>query len=101
MTADENTAPPKRTLEGVVANFVAGLGARLNSIDAAYKAGDWEELQMLSHKLAGAALFGYPELGQVAHTLEKAVKNQELEELPGLIGAVKGECGKIAQQTSL
>lgn len=101
MTADTSLETPKRTLEGVVSRFVKGLGGRLEAINQAHAAQNWEELLMLSHKLAGAALFGFPDLGGAAHNLEMAVKSGKTKELQELINAVAQQCDFCLKRTPL
>ncbi|HEY1691758.1 MAG TPA: Hpt domain-containing protein [Polyangiaceae bacterium] len=54
--------------------FAAGLGARLDAIEALVAAGTWEEVRRGVHRLRGAAAtYGFAALGERAATIEEAL----------------------------
>lgn len=56
-----------------VARFRAKLPARIDEIEAAWRAGDSARAEAAAHKLAGAgATFGLPESSEIARRLETA-----------------------------
>jgi periplasmic divalent cation tolerance protein len=56
-----------------VARFRAKLPARIDEIEAAWRAGDGARAETAAHKLAGAAgTFGLPAAGEIARRLEAA-----------------------------
>lgn len=78
-----------------MAHFVLGLEERLQAIEQAVLLKEWIGVESLSHKLAGAALFGFPEIGEAAHALEKAVRKGEHHEAPQHLLALKERCRAV------
>ncbi len=82
-------------IERVVANFLKGLPDRMDAITTAYDENDWGSLRSLTHKLAGAAIFGYPQLGAAAHEVEKCVDKGNYDRLFSLIRQLRDTAGRI------
>lgn len=96
MTNDKNSTDSQAAIDRVVANFINGLPARVKAISSAYDASDWFSLRALSHKLAGAAIFGFPELGEAAHAVEISVDKERYESLAVQVEQVKCLVAKIS-----
>jgi HPt (histidine-containing phosphotransfer) domain-containing protein len=58
--------------------FLENLPQRLELIEEHILNKSWAEAELLSHRLAGAHLFGYPELGNSAKKLERAIQNNSV-----------------------
>lgn len=72
-------------IAGVVQRFIEGLPQRVELIKNSIKSEIWGEAELLSHRLSGASLFGFPEIGAQARKIENAIKNQELNSLDALL----------------
>lgn len=71
----------------VLAQFVAGLPAQVESMSRAAQAGRREELQRLAHRLKGAGgSYGYPPLTEAARCLEEAARAGDVEAADMAIG---------------
>ena len=84
-------------IERVIKNFVKGLPARMEALRSAITSVDWDSAQHLSHKLAGAAIFGFPELGAVAHRLENAIDDGETNSVPNLLAELETVVSLVEQ----
>ena len=83
MTQDNDTQSdmPKNAIEQVVSRFIAGLPARIQAMQAAFSSSNWNELESLAHKLAGASIFGFPALGECARRLENSVLDKQIQDV--------------------
>jgi HPt (histidine-containing phosphotransfer) domain-containing protein len=66
-------------INAVVKRFVAGLPQRVESIKDSISSCSWSEAELLTHRLAGASLFGFPATGQAAKVIENAIKNKDYQ----------------------
>jgi len=69
-------------LRDLVENFVNGLDDRLSRLRSACEKLDWQQLVLLTHQLKGAAgSYGYPQLSELAATMEQAVRARTADQL--------------------
>jgi hypothetical protein len=63
------------------ASYEASFYARLMALKACVTGGDWVEAERLAHILKGSGgTYGYPEVSQIAHSLEQHIRAGEAEE---------------------
>ncbi|MDC0358565.1 response regulator [Oligoflexia bacterium] len=74
--------------------FVEELSAKISSIQEAYKHEDWEALAKSAQLLTGAGLLGFPELGNVASSIEELARKESTCAIPHLIATLQAlsEC---------
>jgi HPt (histidine-containing phosphotransfer) domain-containing protein len=73
-------------LRQAVLKFLALLPERVRQFDAALRAGNFEELRMLAHRIKGAGgTHGYPGVTECAQALEKAARALDGAQAEGLI----------------
>lgn len=78
-------------LRDIVEEFIAGLDRRLDELQSAYEALDWEQLAMLAHRLKGASgSYGYPELSTLAAEMEAAFRAQHAENFQEWLDRFRG-----------
>lgn len=94
---DHSSDASQSAIERVISNFVNGLPGRLTAIRSAITAAEWGTAQHLSHKLAGAAIFGFPELGAAAHRLEHALEDGDKLNIPVMLAQVEDLVAAIEQ----
>ena len=57
-----------------------GLPTRLDELQQAFDATDWEQLTTLAHRLKGASgSYGYPDLSTLAATMESSFRVQQAD----------------------
>lgn len=62
-------------MEGIVFLFVSELPHRIESMQSALAASDWERLRTLAHQLKGAAGgYGFPQLGSAAALIDQGIR---------------------------
>ncbi len=62
-------------MDGIVFLFVSELPQRIEGIQSALAASDWERLRTLAHQLKGAAGgYGFPQLGSAAALVEQGIR---------------------------
>lgn len=88
---------PQDAIQRVIINFVNGLPGRMDALRSAIATVDWGAAQHLSHKLAGAAIFGFPELGAAAHRLENAIDDGETDAVPNLLAELETIVASVEQ----
>jgi HPt (histidine-containing phosphotransfer) domain-containing protein len=65
-------------LRDIVEEFVNELGGRIDEINSAYAAFDWDALQTFAHRLKGAGgSYGYPDISALAATMEQHFRAQD------------------------
>jgi HPt (histidine-containing phosphotransfer) domain-containing protein len=65
-------------LRDIVEEFVDGLQSRLDELQNAFDANDWDQLATLAHRLKGASgSYGYPDLSALAATMESSFRAQQ------------------------
>ena len=73
----ENVEEEDPEILALTRSFVEGLSKRISAITAAYQSKDYETMHALAHRLAGAGLFGFNDLGAAALQLENSAKDQD------------------------
>jgi HPt (histidine-containing phosphotransfer) domain-containing protein len=64
-------------MSGIVGQFVSELPDRVQSMNAALAAGQFEQLRVLAHQLKGAAGgYGFPRLGEAAALIDQGIKDR-------------------------
>jgi len=81
--------------DAIIRSYTEKLPARILEMDAAAESANWEQLALLAHKLKPAAMFGYPELGEIARDLERAVKGGQNQQALEKLTDLKAHCKKI------
>ncbi|WP_347710199.1 response regulator [Marinobacter sp. BGYM27] len=77
-------------LQALVNQFLDGLPARIESMDQANTAGDWQALQSHAHQIKGTAgAMGYPQMTALAAELEAVLKRAETNRVPELFDNLK------------
>lgn len=101
-----STIPPKLVsqlltedpeLRDIVEEFVDGLPTRLDELQQAFDATDWDQLTTLAHRLKGASgSYGYPDLSTLAATMESSFRERQadnfrnwLQQFEELVNAAK------------
>lgn len=79
----------------LVIRFVDNLAERLSIIKTAHKERDWPCLKGAAHKLISAQLFGFPNLTEVARTLELAAARESLEQASDAVKQLATLCDRI------
>lgn len=79
----------------LVIRFVDNLAERLSIIKTAHKERDWPSLKGAAHKLISAQLFGFPNLTEVARTLELAAARESLEQATDAVKQLATLCDRI------
>ncbi len=80
----------------IVVDFVKGLGDRLDRMEQAIDASDFDALRTAAHQLKGSGGgYGYPILTDRARELEASAKNQALDECSGKLAELKDICGRV------
>ena len=79
----------------LIRDFVQKLPKRLAAIHEALQKQDWTELSMLAHRMRGAAMFGYPLLGEAAGVVEDGVSLSNPDELARRIKVLDDVCKRI------
>ncbi len=81
----------------IVQEFVAGLPERVESLVAAFRAGDLERLVVLAHQLKGAGgSYGYPDISEAARTIEYAARSGTAEGLERHFSRLEALCAAAA-----
>jgi len=82
-------------LQALVNQFLDGLPARIESMDQANTAGDWQALQSHAHQIKGTAgAMGYPQMTALAAELEAVLKRAETNRVPELFDNLKTQMGQ-------
>lgn len=69
----------------ITLGFIKNLPDRILALQQSYASNNHEELRQHAHKLAGAEMFGFEELGNVSHTLEHHIKIGKTEQIAELM----------------
>jgi HPt (histidine-containing phosphotransfer) domain-containing protein len=72
-------------IAGVIQRFTSGLPQRLESIKNNIAVSNWSEAELLTHRLAGASLFGFPAVGRAAKIVENALQSQQYQILDAVV----------------
>jgi HPt (histidine-containing phosphotransfer) domain-containing protein len=81
----------------LVEDFIAELGGRIQELNSALNAGQFDTLKMLAHQLKGAGGgHGYPALTQVAAGLEQHAVAQQLDACKQSIGEITSLVARLA-----
>jgi len=84
----------------IVLQFVDGLKDRLNSMENALRAADFEKLRVAAHQLKGSGGgYGYPVLTENAAVLEKHAKNQALNDCAQTLNELQSICSRVVVDT--
>lgn len=76
--------------------FAAALPKRRDGLQAAYRAGAFDELRSRAHQLKGAGGgFGFPQLSELAAELELASQSQDAAELGEKLESIVGYINRI------
>lgn len=76
--------------------FLGGLPERIQTMERAIRAGDFDALRIAAHQLKGCgAGYGYPILTQHAAELESQALHQQLEDCASSLGALRDICGRV------
>ncbi len=83
-------------LRGTIEKFVRRLGEKLEAMEAASEARDFDELTSLAHWLKGSAgMVGFDPLSEPAGTLELAAKERKEEPIEAALREVRGLAERI------
>jgi len=86
-------------LSEIVVRFCDNLPNRIQSMDEAYQALNWEDLMMHAHRLRGSAgAFGFTDLTAAAALLERFSRAQQLGEATQALGGIKAAVEKVLTQ---
>jgi HPt (histidine-containing phosphotransfer) domain-containing protein len=73
-------------LRDIVEEFVAALPTRVQELQRAYAALDWDQLATLAHRLKGASgSYGYPDLTGLAARMEQSFRSRQTDEFSSWI----------------
>jgi len=81
-------------LAALQAEYRASLPVKAGMVETLREAGNWAELSVLAHQLAGSAgLYGFPEIQRAAAALEDSLRSggESSAELDSLYRALVGE----------
>jgi HPt (histidine-containing phosphotransfer) domain-containing protein len=85
----------------LIERFIARLPAQLAGLDTHRRNGDWERLRETAHELKGAAgNLGFPELMDLAHTVETHAASRNSADLDRLLRDIAGVCARIRARAS-
>ncbi len=80
----------------IVVQFVEGLQERLDTMEAAINAADFESLRVVAHQIKGSGWgYGYPILSQQAAELEKRAKERVLDDCVAIFDDLKKLCDRV------
>ncbi len=80
----------------LAAQFVEGLQERLQNMDHAIRAADFERLRVAAHQLKGSGGgYGYPILTERAGDLEKHAKSQCIDECISSFAELREICSRV------
>ena len=81
---------------GMVTRFVAGLGERVERMEGAIRAADFDALRTSAHQLKGSGGgYGYPILTARAAQLEKHARNHALDHCAEALAELKDICRRV------
>lgn len=85
----------------IVMQFVDGLGERLNKMEQAMSAADFESLRVAAHQLKGSGGgYGYPILTERAASLERQAKSKSLDACQTTLDELKQICNRIVPEAA-
>jgi len=81
----------------LVQQFVDSLPGQVSGIVDAVEKQDWERATLLSHNLKGVGgNYGYPQISDIARRINSKLKNQEYDDMDGLLTELQTICRQIA-----
>jgi HPt (histidine-containing phosphotransfer) domain-containing protein len=84
------------SFEDLVVQFVEGLQGRLDNMEKAIRASDFESLRVAAHQLKGSGGgYGYPILTKRAAELERSAKDQALDECFDVLTELREICSRV------
>lgn len=80
----------------LVLEFLDDITGRMDEMDQAIKAGDFDALSIVAHQLKGSGGgYGYPELSERAAELERQAKTEALDDCAKALDELKDLCGRL------
>lgn len=88
------------SFEGIVVQFVDGLGRRLETMEQAFRVADLNALRISAHQLKGSGGgYGYPLLTEEAAKLESFAKDGMLDDCASALASLKELCTRVVVTT--
>ena len=85
----------------IVASFVSNLKGRIDEFEKAFANHDWKQVQLLAHRLKGAAAgHGYSKLSELSAELEAIIESDSLENIDGSFARLKEMIAMIHESRS-
>jgi len=85
-----------KSFEDIVVQFVEGLQERVDIMQEALVASDFESLRVAAHQLKGSGGgYGYPMLSHQASEIEKKAKEQVLDQCQTEFDKLKNLCTRV------
>ena len=79
----------------VIVDYVDSLEGHLHALENSFQERNWEELRVGAHHLAGAGLFGFPQIALVSKLLEERATAKNEEVCADILNRLKGVIGQV------
>jgi len=88
------------TFQSIVVTFLSKIPERVATLEKHFEGNSWSDLGHAAHALAGAAMFGFHDLGAKAAVLEQASKSGELCRIGNALNSVYQEANRLVSEAN-